>query len=269
VDSRFIRFASKTRPNLFLHALTWGDPDAPLLVLLHGGGANAHWWDHLARQWARKRRVIALDFRGHGDSDFPEDLEVGAFNFDLEALCEFLGTAHFDLVGHSMGAQVALDHASRYAETGKLVLLDLARGASRRSRRVARLALALRRTYENKQEAVERYRVIPPSERIEPSLLREIANHSVRQETDGRWGFKFDPRWFTIASRSPPDLSQVQSRVLLVRGGESDLLSAEGADEFIGQLAHARALTIPGAGHHVQLDQPERVLDGLNEFLDE
>ncbi|MDG2335741.1 MAG: alpha/beta hydrolase [Myxococcota bacterium] len=268
MDSRFVRFSSKSRPGLFLHALTWGDPEAPPLVLLHGGGANAHWWDHMAEPLARRRRVIALDFRGHGDSDYPDALEVGAFNFDLEALCEFLGTARFDLVGHSMGAQVALDHASRHPETGRVVLLDLARGASRRSRRIARLALALRRTYENRGEAIDRYRVIPPSEGMEPALLRAIANHSVREDDDGRWGFKFDPRWFTIASRPAPDLSQVRSRVLLMRGGESKLLSPEGAEEFSGQVSGARVLTIPGAGHHVHLDQPEHVLTGLIEFLE-
>ena len=262
------RFAHTLCSGVFLRALHWGDEaDAPI-VLLHGGGANAHWWDHLAVALGRHRHVLALDFRGHGDSDYPEELEVGAFNADLEALCEHLGTESLVLVGHSMGAQVALDHASRHEKTLKLALLDLARGASSRSRRAARLALALRRTYASRAEAIDRYRVIPPSDRISPALLHEIAGKSVHQEEDGRWGFKFDPRWFGLPGRPAPNLARVRAPVLLLRGAESNLLSPKGADECIAELPHARLETIAGAGHHVHLDQPEKTLASLLEFLD-
>lgn len=237
------------------------------MVLLHGGGANAHWWDPIASELCRHRPVIALDFRGHGDSDYPEALEVGAFNADLEALCEHLGSDTLDLVGHSMGAQVALDHASRHPNIGKLVLLDPARGASRRSRRVARLALSLRRSYASREEAIERYRVVPPSDRIATALLRRIAEYSTRQEDDGRWGFKFDPRWFGVPSRPPPDPGQVRAEVLILRGGESSLLSPKGAETLVAEFPNARLVTIPEAGHHIHLDQPERTLEALIQFL--
>ena len=268
MEPRFERFQHPSFSDVLLQLQHWGDAANPPLVLLHGGGANVHWWDHLASGLSRHFHVIALDFRGHGDSDYPEQLEVGGFNSDLEALCDHLGTTRLSLVGHSMGAQVALDHASRHPETQQIALLDLARGASRRSRRVARLALSLRRTYATREEAIDRYRVIPPSERIEAQLLRHIAEHSVRLEADGRWGFKFDPRWFTVPPRPAPELGQVSARVLLLRGEESSLLSPEGAAELIGELPRAELVNIPGAGHHVLLDQPGRTLAALTEFLD-
>ena len=81
-------------------------------MLLHGGGANAHWWDHLAPELARSFHVVALDFRGHGDSDYP-DPERGAFNWDLRALLDHLAAPDAVLVGHSMGAAIALEHAAR------------------------------------------------------------------------------------------------------------------------------------------------------------
>ncbi|MFT5443421.1 MAG: pimeloyl-ACP methyl ester carboxylesterase, partial [Myxococcota bacterium] len=49
--------------------MSWGDAQKPTLVLLHGGGSNAHWWDHLAPQFAKSHYVVALDFRGHGVSE--------------------------------------------------------------------------------------------------------------------------------------------------------------------------------------------------------
>ena len=268
MEPRSERFKDASQPGISLHFLAWGKPESPPLVLLHGGGANAHWWDHIAADLSGQHHVIALDFRGHGDSDYPEELEVGAFNADLEALCRHLGTNSVSLVGHSMGAQVALDHAARHPETRRVILLDLARGGSRRSRRVARLALSLRRTYPTRQEAIDRYRVIPPSTRMDARLLRQIAEHSVRLEGDGRWGFKFDPRWFGVPPRPAPDLGRVDQPLLLLRGEESELLSPEGAAAFIDELSNARLVTVAQAGHHVLLDQPRGTLAPLLDFLD-
>jgi len=79
------RFFQKKGGGPALHALHWGEVGRPPLVLLHGGGANAHWWDHLAPCLADLFHVVALDFRGHGESEFPEELTPGAFGADVEA----------------------------------------------------------------------------------------------------------------------------------------------------------------------------------------
>ena len=198
---------------------------------------------------------VALDFRGHGDSDYPQNLEVGAFNTDLEALCRSLGTSDVVIVGHSMGAQVALDHASRFEETGSLILIDPARGGEKRTRRVARLALSLARSYSTREEAIERFRFIPAAEHALEPLRHHIAAHSVQQKEDGTWGFKFDGRWFGIASRPAPDLSRIQCPCLIVRGEESHLLSAEAATLLCGEIPQAELTEIKFSGHHVLLDQ--------------
>jgi len=267
VNPRHVPCRETRRGGVTLNTLRWGDEQDPPLLLLHGGGANAHWWDHLAPALARTFYVIALDFRGHGDSDYPEEVRAGAFDDDVEIVLEDLGRGDPVLVGHSMGARVALEHASRHPETRALVLIDPARGSTRKSRRMARLALTLRRTYATREEAVERYRFMPPSERAHEALRRSIAQHSVMAEADGRFGFKFDPRWFALPSRPPVDTSHVQCPVLLVRGADSALLSREGAEALAGELGNARLLEIDGAGHHVQLDRPQELLIGLLDFF--
>lgn len=261
------KFTNARCHGVHLHALHWGDESRPILILLHGGGANAHWWDHLAPSLATSHHVVALDFRGHGDSDHPEELRVGAFNDDLEAICEHLGSLDVLLVGHSMGAHVALDHASRHAETRGLVLIDPARGGAKRARRVARLALALRRTYRSAEEAVGRYRFVPSSEHVSEELREAIARRSVRREGEDRYGFKFDPRWFGVAARPAPSLDRVECETLVIRGGESALLTSEAAMQLIGELPDARLVEIEQAGHHVQLDQPEAVREALVTFV--
>jgi len=267
VKVRSERFRHDRWGGVELRALRWGDATLPPLVLLHGGGANAHWWDHVAPRIGRCFHVVALDFRGHGDSEYPEDLVVGGFNDDLESLLENLGRRDAVLVGHSMGAHVALDHAGRYPETRGLVLIDPSRGAAQRSRRQARLALHFHRSYPTREEAIDRYRFLPPSERAAESLRRSIAEHSVRELADGRFGFKFDSRWFALPGRSAPDVTSVRCPTLVVRGVESSLLTRAGAESLVRELPCARLVEVAGAGHHVQLDRPEALLGEIGHFL--
>lgn len=267
--SRVDRFTSPLCDGVSLHALHRGRAGDPIVVLLHGGGANVHWWDHIAAPLASHYHVVALDFRGHGDSEYPEALKVGAFNDDLEALCDHLGTSELVLVGASMGAHVALDHAARHHDTRAAVLIDLARGGTSRSKRVARLALSLRRSYPTREEAIDRYRFIPAAQHVDESLRRAIASESIGTEPDGRFGFKFDPRWFGVASRPRPDSREVRCPTLVVRGCESTLLTEDGARSLVSELSDGRLVEIPDAGHHVQLDRPDALLTALRGFLAE
>ncbi len=267
MTSRGERFTTSSLDGMQLHALHWGDSRHTLVVLLHGGGANAHWWDHIAPAIAERFHVVALDFRGHGDADYPEETRVGAFSGDLEALLEHLGGPPVTLIGHSMGGGIALEHAARFANVDALVAVDVSRGASRRSRRAARLALALRRTYATREEAVGRYRFLPPSEHASEELRLHIASHSVRPEADGRFGFKFDPRWFSLPGRSRPDLSRIACPTIVIRGGDSSMLTAEGAEALALEVPDARAILIERAGHHVFLDQPTAFLKAVLGFL--
>jgi pimeloyl-ACP methyl ester carboxylesterase len=217
---------------------------------------------------ASQRHVYSLDFRGHGDSDHPENRFVGACNTELGAMLAWRGREGVFLIGHSLGAAVALDHASRFAATRGIVLVDLARGGPPGGGRRARLALSLRRTYRTRDEAIERFRFLPESSHPDEKIRLYIAERSIQIEPNGRFGYKFDPGWFSLPPRPRPDLAQVRCPSLLVRGGESTLLSSQAAVKFISQLSAARLVEIPGAGHHVLIDQPDRLLVELEGFID-
>jgi pimeloyl-ACP methyl ester carboxylesterase len=267
VNARNEIFTTPSLEGVRLNALHWGDESRPKLVLLHGGGANAHWWDHLAPSLAEPFHVVALDFRGHGDSDHPEELVVGAFDGDLRALLEHFGTEKVFLAGHSMGGNVALRHAAAEPSTRGLVAIDVSRGARRQSTRVARLALALRRTYQSREEAIARYRFLPSTTQANEALRLAIASNSVRREPDGRFGYKFDPRWFTIPPAPRPDLARIGCPTLLIRGDRSELLTRDGAGKLLAEIPDGRLVEIEGAGHHAHLDRPERVLSAMESFL--
>jgi pimeloyl-ACP methyl ester carboxylesterase len=247
--ARSERFSTPSLDGVALHAIHHGDPDRPPLVLLHGGGANAHWWDEVAPALAERFHVVALDFRGHGDSDAPEP-RPGAFGRDLVGLLEHLGAPGAALLGHSMGGHVALGHAARYGGAGP-----------------PRARVAARRSYRTREEAVARFRFLPPAPGAPEALRARIASASVREEPDGRFGFKFDPRWFALPPEEGPELAHVASPTLLVRGAESPLLSREGALALASEIRGARLVEIEGAGHNVHLEQPGRFLAAVLAFL--
>jgi pimeloyl-ACP methyl ester carboxylesterase len=261
------RFTGQNLDGVHLHGVHHGSTRRAKLVLLHGAGANAHWWDHLASGLAEHFHVVALDFRGHGNSDFPEQLRAGAFSDDLDALLQHLSAPEAILVGHSLGAHVALEHAARSAKTPALILLDLTRGASRSRERATRLALTLNQSYPSREEAIRRFRFLPRAAQADEEMRRRIAAHSVRREADGRFGFKFDARWFGVPPRGRPDLGEIRCPTLLLRGEKSALLTCEGALEIVSAIPDARLVEISGAGHHVHIDQPAMVLREMLEFL--
>jgi pimeloyl-ACP methyl ester carboxylesterase len=267
MQGRAERFTGPRLDGVHLHAIHHGSTARAKLVLLHGAGANAHWWDHLASRLAESFHVVALDFRGHGDSDFPEQLRPGAFSDDLEALLEHLAAPEATLAGHSLGAHVALEHAARSPKTPALILLEPARGASRSRQRATRLALSLSLSYPSREETIERFRFLPRAAHADEEMRRRIAAHSVRRQQDGRFGFKFDPRWFGVPPRGRPDLGEIRCPTLLLRGEESALLTRRGAFEIASAIRGARLLEIPGAGHHVHIDRPALVLPAMLEFL--
>ena len=271
VTVRSERFTTPSLGGVFLHVLHRGDASRRPLVLLHGGGANAHWWDHLAPSLAERFHVVALDFRGHGDSDHPAALEVGAFARDLEALLHHLGADERSrepvLMGHSMGGHIALEHAARSRRVRALVAIEIVRGAPTRARRAMRLALAVRRSYRTREDAIERYRFLPPAPHASETLRASIAAHSVAQQPDGRFGFKFDPRWFGLPPNPAPPLGEIRCPTLIVRGAESPLLSEEGAAAFAAEIPAAQVAVIEAAGHNLHLEQPEAFLAVVEPFL--
>lgn len=264
-----MRFTRSELEGVELHALRWGDRGAPPLILLHGAGANAHWWRHLAPSLAARFHVVALDFRGHGDSDQPKERVPGAFERDVQAVLDEIGAESPVLIGHSLGAHVALSFAAMHQDVRAVVLVDPSRGVSASQRRATRLALSLNPSYTTRDHAVRRFRFLPGADEASETLRRTIAEKSVSQQPDGRWGYKFDERWFALPPTERPDASRVACPVLIVRGADSPLLTAEGAAALAADLPRGRVIEIADAGHHVIVDQPERWLAAVEAFLDE
>ena len=109
-----VRDATVTLGGLRFHYRDWGDREAPPLVLLHAYTMHARTWDTFARAMATRFRVLALDQRGHGETEWAVDYAEGRLHGDLRAFVEALGLGHCSLVGFSIGGTTACSYAALY-----------------------------------------------------------------------------------------------------------------------------------------------------------
>ncbi len=263
---------------LTLHYVEWGAPHSKPLVLLHGLTGHARTWDRLALELAPRFRVLALDQRGHGDSDPAPDADyrVGTMAGDLTAFVDRLGLGTFTLVGLSMGGRVAIAYAGgNSARIERLVIVDI--GPEIDLAGLARILETITGTperLESEGQALEYARRANP--RYEEAELRHRLTHALRRAPDGTLTWKYDRALRDMmrggGRRDPIDLWEPLERItcptLVVRGAESDILSPEIAKKMVERLPNARLVEVPGAGHSVPGDRPDEFARVLRTFLD-
>jgi pimeloyl-ACP methyl ester carboxylesterase len=259
------------------HYTDWGEPSAPPVVLLHGVTGHARSWDDEARALSARHRVLALDQRGHGDSDPPVDADytLPALAGDLAAFADALALASFDLVGLSLGGRVAIAYAAAQpTRVRRLVIVDIGPDVAASGRaRVGGMMAQTPERFASIDEAVAHARASNP--RYTEAMLRHRVEHGLRALPDGAFTWKYD-RGLRDAVRAgqwrdPTDLwplwGALACPTLLVRGADSDILAPETARRMVDTLPHARLVEVPGAGHTVPGDQPDMFLALLREFL--
>jgi pimeloyl-ACP methyl ester carboxylesterase len=112
---------------LTFHYRDWGRPDVPATVVLHGFGHNGSHWDPVAAALADRRRVLVLDQRGHGRSEWTAQYSFALMRDDLAAFVDARGLRSVDLVGHSMGGTIAyLSAVAQPVALRRLVIVDTA-----------------------------------------------------------------------------------------------------------------------------------------------
>jgi esterase len=261
------------------HYLDWGTSGLPPVVFLHGGGLNAHTWDLVCAALRRERHCVALDQRGHGESEWSPQMDYSTESHvgDLDAFVDQLGLDRFVLVGMSLGGANALAWAGRHSgRLAGLVLVDV--GPDMRAEGIRKIAAFTSEATPllSVDEFVDRALAFNPRRNRE--LLRRSLLHNLRRMPDGRFMWKYDQRH---RGRIDPDAAArrrqllwsavdgVECPTLVVRGAQSDVFHDEDAERLAGRLRHGRWVRIEGAGHTVQGDNPADLLVALRAFLTE
>ena len=264
-----------------LHYLDWGgDPTLRTFVLLHGGGAHAHWWDYVAPELSAYGRVVALDFRGHGRSEWSKDADYGppAYIQDVRALIVRLGTKVV-LVGHSMGGAVAQWCAVTFPEKlAALIIVDSPAGPPPLLRRLQwrwrrRARGGKRPELRSADDIIRKFRLSPPGTYLTQEQLEQLALMGALQLPNGHWAYRFDPEtraWRKHRGRMQrPNLKLLKLPTLILRGAESTLVAPRHARRMNRKVKGSVFRLIPRAFHHVPLDNPQATTAAIAEFVEE
>lgn len=258
-----------THDGLKLHYRVWEQADGPELILIHGGGAHSGWWDHIAPLLGA-RRAIAPDLSGHGDSswrDGPESYGVPRWAGEVAATAAAEGLQRPVLIAHSMGGFVAAATAARRdVPLGGLIIIDTPLNDEPPEEATLRERRRPHRVYPSLEEAVARFRTLPPQDVLLPYIARHIAEESLRPSGDG-WTWKFDPDRFGPRPPIREMLPRAEVPVALLRC-EYGLLTPEGAREMSGLPdGGAPVIALPDTGHHPMLDRPLTLVTALRSVL--
>jgi pimeloyl-ACP methyl ester carboxylesterase len=267
-----------------LHYLDWGNPGnaAGTILFLHGGGLNAHTWDVVSLMLRDRYHCVALDQRGHGDSEWSPGSDYGLASHlrDIEGFAGQMKLRRPVLVGQSMGGINSINYAARHSdEMAGLVVVDVGpeiipAGGARIRDFIAAPQL------DSPDEFLQRATQFNPLR--DPRILRRSLYYNLRQLPNGKWTWKHDTRRATeaqtddmaaAAARRTEELWKAVPRIkcptLVVRGVLSDVISDEQAEKFVRALPNGRLVRVDKAGHNVQGDNPAGLLAVLRPFLEE
>ncbi len=268
-ESRFLEGVPR------LHYLEWNPKSRRTIVFLHGNSAHAWWWEWVAQEMPKDLRLLALDLRGHGDSEWvtppaytPDDYADDLARFVREELSPDEQPV---VVGHSMGGLGVLAFAGRYPGYARgAIAIDVAvTSTERRNRYLRRLKALPTVIYPDLETAKTRFRLIPEEGDIPKECLFTIAEKSFAPAEDGGYTLKFDRECFfggdgldvTAAVR------QIGCATLLVRAERSRIMTQEAAEAAGTLNPNLRLVVVPGAHHHVLLEKPSELAGVILEFI--
>lgn len=257
------------------HYLEWGNPADPAILMLHGNSQQAHSWDFVSLPLSERYHVLALDQRGHGDSDWAADgdYSIEAQQEDIDGYVEALGLDGFHLIGHSMGGRNSYVWASRHpGKLRSLVIVDTGPESQPRGRdRIQRF-----RELPDDLDSFEEFasRVQEYTGRSREQTLGAL-KYSIRQRPDGKWTWKYDKLLRTPGRRSPqwtPEqlwecVARLTCPTLVVRGSDSDIFAEETMRKMQETIPDCVTTTVPRAGHLVAGDNPADFLVAVQELL--
>ncbi len=256
---------------------SWGNPDGPLIVLQHGGGQTRHAWKDVGETLGKVGyHAIAIDARGHGDSDWAPDGVYGQDIMVEDLICVLaaLGQSRAVLVGASMGGGTSLVAAGEdRLDATALVLVDIApRIETGGVQKIQAFMDQRPEGFDSLEQVAEAIGAYQPH-RKPPKDLAGLAKN-LRLTPDGKYRWHWDPRFMTLRREMDKRQARLEAcaralrlPTLLVRGGLSDVLSEAGAQAFLELCPHSEYVNITEAGHMVAGDRNDVFGKAVIDFL--
>jgi pimeloyl-ACP methyl ester carboxylesterase len=259
------------------HLIARGTLGSPVVMMIHGLAGQAHTFDSIANQLAAKYHVYCLDVRGRGESAWgePADYATDTYVADLEAVRDALGLQQFALVGTSMGGIITMNYAPKYPErVTRAVLNDIGPEIDPVGlQRILAYVGGAPEMFADMKAVIRYYKdhYAPMVEHLPDDQIADFARYNVRKSDSGVYVWKMDPAIRSTPQRPPAlepwaALKGIRCPLLILRGGNSDVLSADIAGRMVAAVPGATLVEVPGVGHAPILVEPEAV-KALEAFL--
>jgi len=261
---------------LSFHYVEWGIATHPPLLCLHGITQTAHSWDEVAAALSADYRVVCLDQRGHGDSDWAPDGDYTRQTqaADLDAITDALGVRQFLLAGMSMGGINSITFTARHPDKVRaLIIVDVSPEIEVKGVENIRSFIQAPDELDSFEAFVERAHQFNPRRSLDN--IRSRLSHNLKQLPSGKWTWKYDKalrageRSFQASALHNlwDDVRTIRCPTLIIKGGESDILSTEGATKLQQAIPGSQLAVVPGAGHSVMGDNPAAFVAAARDFL--
>jgi len=254
-----------------LHYLDWGNTSAPPMILLHGFCSYARYWDFFARNMKSHYHILALDMRGHGESDWAETYSLRDGAADLAGLVDALKLKNIILIGLSLGGLMSMLYAAENSESlSRLIIVDI--GPELNMEGLAHIAKDLAsepECFASAEEAFSRLKQVQPLNSDE--VIRHQVAHALKRCEDKKLRFKYDPALCRLNLESPEwlwgHLKRIKCPTLVIRAEHSDVLSEATARRMIALLPQGSLTEIPDTTHTLVGDNPEAFEQVVRKFL--
>tara|TARA_R100000005_G_scaffold77176_2_gene44366 strand:- start:11078 stop:11938 length:861 start_codon:yes stop_codon:yes gene_type:complete len=272
-----------------LHYADWGNPDAPPLLLIHGGRDHCRNWDWVAEELRHDWHIIAPDLRGHGDSGWSTDgnYSVQSYVYDIAQLIHQKELSPVTIVSHSMGGNVAIRYTGLYPDNVRKLVAIEGLGASPKmiieaqAQPVAKrwrdwidqkraASARTHRRYETFDDALARMKA--ENKHLSDAQALHLTTHAVNQNEDGTFSWKFDNymRVWSPFDISPEEAHQLWGDITcptMLCYGKDSWASNPVDDGRIKYFKNAIVKNYENAGHWLHHDQFDRFIADLREFL--
>jgi len=271
----------KVSSGLNIAASSWGRESDPLVILLHGGGQTRHAWGETGKKLSQNGfYVLALDLRGHGDSDWHPDGEYGVDNYKkdiVSILKEVKKPAAF--IGASLGGMTSLSIAGDLELREKcwaLVMVDIGLYPNLEgSQEIVEFMHSGSKGFASIEEAAESVANYLPH-RKRPRDNRGLEKN-LRLKDDGRYYWHWDPRFLDSRPKDIPEdykekqkafAERVEAPTLLIKGAMSNILTQNEVDDFLQVITHSKFVEIKDAAHMVAGDRNDIFAAAAIDFLE-
>ena len=271
----------KVSSGLNIEATALGNPDDPLVILLHGGGQTRHAWGGTAGKLSQAGfYAVAIDLRGHGDSDWSEDGDyaIESYKEDLKNIINQLGKSA-SLIGASLGGMVSLCTAGDRECSdlcNALVMVDIGIYPNEDgSNEILKFMSSGSKGFGSLEEASDSIASYLPH-REKPKDVSGLKKN-LRLKEDGRYYWHWDPRFIEsrTSNRNDYKLRQkiyaesVNIPTLLIRGALSNVVTQDEVDDFLETIKHAEFIEIDRAAHMIAGDRNDIFANAAISFLQE